>query len=440
MARKIDSTQIKSLGNLLIPGDKILIEANGRISANVSLPALVGGTGVSYDSPTGTISIGQNVATTASVTFKDIFVSNNIVVYGDSTTWRANNISVSDNMIYLNNQSNNSNPDLGMAFNYYDGVYHHAGFFRDASDGVFKAFDNYEPEPDANIFIDTSHASFRLANLQATNYIGNVTGFVTGQVSSLTNHDTADLAEGTNQYFTNTRVLQAVNPLLTAANIANFISTVNATVQPFLTTANIVETSANLYFTNTRVVSALIAGNQIIIESNGRISANVTSSGGGGVSASSENTFTAKQIFQGNTIATAVKLFNAVESIAVSNTIIGSTGNVFVNIDLANSSTFYFIQGAQANWDFNFRFSPSTFLNSALANNEVISTTIMTTQGNVAYYANSIQIDGTIITPKWQDAIAPTFGNASSVDIYSFNIIKTGNVTYTVLATQSRFV
>jgi hypothetical protein len=421
MARKIDSIQIKSLGTLLIPGDQILIEANGRISANVSsAPALIGGTGVAYDSPTGTISIGQNVATTASVTFKDIFVSNNIIVYGDATTWRANNISISDNMIYLNNQSNNSNPDLGIAFNYYDGVYHHAGFFRDASDGVFKAFDNYVPEPDANIFIDTSHESFRLANLQATNYIGNVTGFVTGQVSSLSNHDTADLAEGTNQYFTTARV--------------------NATVQPFLTTANVVETSGNLYFTNARVVSSLIAGNQIIIESNGRISANVTSSGGGGISASSENTFTAKQIFQGNTSAVAVKLFDVVEAISVSNTIIGSTGNVFVNIDLANSSTFYFIQGAQANWDFNFRFSPSTFLNSALANSEVISATIMTTQSNVAYYANSIQIDGTIITPKWQDAIAPTFGNASSVDVYSFNIIKTGNVTYTVLATQSRFV
>lgn len=37
MARKIDSTQIKSLGNLLIPGDKIIIESNGRISANVTV-------------------------------------------------------------------------------------------------------------------------------------------------------------------------------------------------------------------------------------------------------------------------------------------------------------------------------------------------------------------------------------------------------------------
>ena len=107
---------------------------------------------------------------------------------------------------------------------------------------------------------------------------------------------TANVIETTSLYFSNTRVLQVVNPLLTAANIVNFTSTVNATIQPFLTaanitnfnsnvnvvvqsfltTANVRETTGNLYFTNSRVVSALVAGSQIIIESNGRISANVT--------------------------------------------------------------------------------------------------------------------------------------------------------------------
>jgi len=41
------------------------------------------------------------------------------------------------------------------------------------------------------------------------------------------------------------------------------------------TTANLLESSANLYFTNARVVSALIAGDFVTIEANGRISANV---------------------------------------------------------------------------------------------------------------------------------------------------------------------
>jgi hypothetical protein len=69
---------------------------------------------------------------------------------------------------------------------------------------------------------------------------------------------TSDVIESTsNLYFTAARANAAIYPSLTAANIANFISTVNATVQPFLTTANVVETSGNLYFTAARVVSAV---------------------------------------------------------------------------------------------------------------------------------------------------------------------------------------
>jgi hypothetical protein len=43
-----------------------------------------------------------------------------------------------------------------------------------------------------------------------------------------------------------------------------------------VSTAEIIEASSNLYFTNTRVVSALIPGTAITIEANGRISANVS--------------------------------------------------------------------------------------------------------------------------------------------------------------------
>jgi len=48
-----------------------------------------------------------------------------------------------------------------------------------------------------------------------------------------------------------------------------------------LTTANIAETT-NLYFTNTRAVEAFTAGQNISIEANGLISANISGGGGGG--------------------------------------------------------------------------------------------------------------------------------------------------------------
>jgi hypothetical protein len=143
-------------------------------------------------------------------------------------------------MIYLNSNSTVSNPDIGFAFNYNDGVYRHGGFFRDASDnGTFKVFDNYSPEPDANIFIDTAHASFRLANIAATTFFGNVTG----TVGTLSNFTTANLAEGINLYYTNARVISAVTP--------------------YLTTANVLESNSNLYYTNARVLSAL-SGNLVV--------------------------------------------------------------------------------------------------------------------------------------------------------------------------------
>jgi hypothetical protein len=63
----------------------------------------------------------------------------------------------------------------------------------------------------------------------------------------------------------------------------------------------------------------------------------------------------------------------------------------------------------------------------------------MNTNGTTAYYPNAITIDGTAVTPKWSGGTAPSSGNASSVDIYAFNILKTASATFLVLGSQSRF-
>lgn len=60
-----------------------------------------------------------------------------------------------------------ANADLGFAGGYYDAGYAHAGLFRDATDGKFKIFDGYTPEPDEEVNIDTTHASFALADFVA---------------------------------------------------------------------------------------------------------------------------------------------------------------------------------------------------------------------------------------------------------------------------------
>jgi hypothetical protein len=98
---------------------------------------------------------------------------------------------------------------------------------------------------------------------------------------------TADVTEASsNLYFTNTRVVSALiagtainieaNGRI-SANVDAIVATTAAQVLSIsnFTTANLIESSVNLYFTNSRVVSALIPGTGISIEANGRISANV---------------------------------------------------------------------------------------------------------------------------------------------------------------------
>ena len=260
--------------------------------------ALSNSTGVYYNSSTGEFSIGQDVATTSDVTFRDITVLGNIYVQGNASYINSNTLIINDPLIQFGYGNPGDSYDLGFVGHYNTGgTERHAGFFRDHTDGKFKLFDNLTVEPGIND-IDTGNVTFRYASIVASTFEGNVLG----TVSSLSNHTTSNLAEGTNQYFTNARVLQAftpllttsnvtegtelyytnsrvisaVAPLLTAANITNFVSTVNAIVQPFLTTANVKEVAGNLYFTNARVISALIAGQNIIIEANGRISANAS--------------------------------------------------------------------------------------------------------------------------------------------------------------------
>jgi hypothetical protein len=95
-----------------------------------------------------------------------------------------------------------TNPDLGWAAGYNDGTYAHAGWFRDASDGRFKAFEGYIPEPDADVFIDTTHASFALADIQAENFHGELIGNAStaAQLQTSRNISIAGDATGTQSF------------------------------------------------------------------------------------------------------------------------------------------------------------------------------------------------------------------------------------------------
>ena len=60
-------------------------------------------------------------------------------------------------------------------------------------------------------------------------------------------------------------------------------------------------------------------------------------------------------------------------------------------------------------------------------------------QGSTPYYNSAVQVDGSSITPEWSGGSAPSAGNASSLDVYTYTIIKTGSATFTALASQTQF-
>jgi len=146
-------------------------------------------------------------------------------------------------------------------------------------------------------------------------------------------------------------------------------------------------------------------------------------------------TFTAKQTFSGTSSAIASKFTNALELVTVSAT--AATGTI--NYDVTTQSVLYYTSNASANWTVNFRASSGTSLDTAMATGEAITVVFLVTQGATAYYNNAVQIDGNSVTPKYQGGTAWTAGNASSIDAYSYTIVKTGSATFTVFAAQTQF-
>ncbi len=111
-----------------------------------------------------------------------------------------------------------------------------------------------------------------------------------------------------------------------------------------------------------------------------------------------------------------------------------------INFDVTTQSVLYFTTNASGNFTVNFRGSSGTSLNTVMATGESLSATFLVTNGATAYYNSVVQVDGSTVTPKWQGGTAPTSGNASSIDSYTYVIIKTANTpTYTVLASQTKF-
>jgi hypothetical protein len=139
------------------------------------------------------------------------------------------------------------------------------------------------------------------------------------------------------------------------------------------------------------------------------------------------------------TAGTSAKSAFKTPNIAEVDTISATAATGTINYDVTTQSVLYYTSNASGNFTVNFRGSSGTSLNTMMQTGESISATFLVTNGATAYYNSAVTIDGTSVTPKWQGGTAPTSGNASSIDSYTYVIQKTGSATYVVLASQTKF-
>ena len=172
-----------------------------------------------------------------------------------------------------------------------------------------------------------------------------------------------------------------------------------------------------------------------VLKGNGTSAFTAATAGTDYVAPGTATTFTATQTFSGSTSALGAVLTDAAEVCTVSAT--AATGTI--NYDVTTQSVLYYTSNASANWTVNFRGSSGTSLNTLMSTGQSLTVAFLVTQGGTAYYNNAVQVDGSSVTPKYQGGTARNAGNASSIDVYSYTIVKTGNAAFTVFASQTKF-
>jgi hypothetical protein len=118
--------------------------------------------------------------------------------------------------------------------------------------------------------------------------------------------------------------------------------------------------------------------------------------------------------------------------------IVASAPPATTNLDLISASILYFTSNSTANVTANIRGNSTVTLNSMLAVGQS-STFVMFMPNATAYYVNTIKIDNTTVTPFWQGGTTVTNGNANSLDIYTFAVLKTADATFKVFASQVKY-
>ena len=128
-----------------------------------------------------------------------------------------------------------------------------------------------------------------------------------------------------------------------------------------------------------------------------------------------------------------------IQSVAekVTTAAIAATGTIAY--DVLTQAVLNYTTASSGNWTLNIRGDGSNSLDSIMDTGESITIAHIVANTGTPYYNSAVQIDGSSVTPEWQGGAAPSAGNASSLDVYTYTVIKTGSATFTALASQTQF-
>jgi hypothetical protein len=168
----------------------------------------------------------------------------------------------------------------------------------------------------------------------------------------------------------------------------------------------------------------------------GSLSGNAsTATTAGTVTASSQPNITSLGTLTGLTVGGSALMVSILEAATVTASAIPST----FNFNASASSVVFHSVDATANWNVNFRGNASVSLNNLMPIGRSLTVALLVKQGSTPYYPTNHTIDGSSVSILWQNGEVASAGNADSVDIYTYTIIKTANNTYTVFAAQTKF-
>jgi hypothetical protein len=269
-----------------------------------------------------------------------------------------------------------------------------------------------------------------------SNVVETVTALATGTVIPVANGGTGvTTSTGT------TNVVLSASPTLTGTPLAPTASPGTNTTQIATTAfvgAAVTAATGSLGTMSTQNASAVaITGGTI----NGTTVGASTASTGAftTLSANSTTGLSGTTTLSGTTSITGALTINNLITAGEKTTVSATAATGTVQFDILTQGVLYYTTNASGNWTLNVRGDGSNTLNSVMATGETRTITFLATQGGTAYYQSALTIDGSSVTPKWQNGTTPSSGNTSSIDIYVLTIIKTGSAAFTVLESQTRF-